>query len=158
MMVSDLLRYPDQQIAESLRRCREEIKPEKGFVNFNLAIIIEKMGIPNAKEREKVSAEMEWAALMDNFYLCSECPYFHGPSEFSKVKGLSGAGHYALRSIGGPVRIIHTESSELHYVQKMFMEFYALAPAHEYVESNGTRGELTSVGDIMGQLHGKVQP
>src|SRR5271166_1476682 len=97
LIVDDLKPYRDDQILAGLKRCREEIKPEKGFVTFNLAILIEKMGIPRGQDLENAEAQREWATVMDRFYLCNECPYFHGPMELSSFAGrLEPRGYAAL--------------------------------------------------------------
>ena len=154
LIVSDLSDYSDEQIYQGLKRCRQEIKPEKGFVVFNLAILLEKMGVPSAADREKAEAEAQWELLNEGlrFYSGSPGCYWVGGQPNLKM---SCRGQAALKRIGGMSKLESwAEQSEWHFTKKEFLKSYADQPAVDLVKQlNGgtgsSRGTLARVSEII---------
>ena len=154
MFVSDLHPYTDEQIFQGLKRCREEIKPIKGFVTFNLAILIEKMGIPKGESLEHAEAEVQWELLNENirFYDSEDTPgcYWVGqqPEQTMSPRGLA-----ALRRIGGTHKLSQwAKREDWHFTKRDFIESFTRHEDVQYaaalVSGTVSRGRLTKLSDI----------
>lgn len=155
MIVSDISEYSDEVIAHGLRRCRFEIKPEKGFVNFNAAILLEKMGVVAGSDRQRAEAEQSWQEITKGFWTCTGdcgCGYQHFDGRKPRFD-LIPKGEAVFRMVGGVNRITHTLISDIHFVRKDFMEAYE---THEDIENlNG----LPPAGSaVRGMLAGNRMP
>ena len=122
LMVSDLIQYTDEQIYRGLQRCRMEIVPERGFVTFSLAILLDKMGVVTGYRLEKAEAVLAWSQIAAEFYTCGDCDYQH-VSE-SKLRDISPKAAATLRVIGGCRRITHTLIRDIHFVERDFLEAF----------------------------------
>jgi hypothetical protein len=148
LMVSDLWGYPDGQIMHGLARSRAEIKPERGFVTFNLSILLEKMGIVTGQSRVEAEASTQWNCIAMSFYNCGDCDFQHVSER--KITGLSARGVAALKTIGGLARIVHTLIQDMHFVERDFMEAYKRQEAVENL--NALPPGDSPVGELVSQL------
>jgi hypothetical protein len=123
LFVADLSHFTDEQIRHGLARCRAEIKPMNGFVAFNVAVVLETMGVVCGESREKAEAALAWEAISKTFYVCSECDFQHCSVEISR---LTPRGRAAFRMIGGVRRIQGTYSKDIHFIQRDFLAAHAL--------------------------------
>ena len=154
MFVGDLQPYSDEQIFRGLKRCREEIQPVKGFVTFNLAILIDKMGVPKGEDLQQAEAEVQWDLLNRNIRWYDDgpgCYWVGGQPE------LSAKGSAALRRIGGWQKLENwAKHEEWHFTRRDFIDSCVRHEDIEYAaalpEASGKRGELTSVSDIVKQF------
>jgi hypothetical protein len=148
-MLSDVASYPDERIADGLARCRRTIKPIKGYVTFNVAILMENMGVmaePSPADARKAEAAAAWEQIRQGFYSCGDCDFQH--IEDKVLHGLSPQAAATFRMIGGKDRIIRTMIQDIHFVQKAFMDAYE---THENVTALGL-GAAPEVRDLAGMI------
>ena len=154
VMISDLDAYSEQQVLDGLKRCRLELKPEKGFVTLNLAVLLEKMGIPGSGERDRLEMARDWETVRGGFYLCSDCPYFHLDHRHDqRMEQLSDQGTAAYRRVGGATRILHRTPADLYFVERDFREQWQLAGS-----ALGDDSRLLPAAEVIARLVKPAEP
>jgi len=76
---------------------------------------------PVGGKRDKAEAQVAWEAIMEHFYTCPECDFYHYDS---KPFGISERAMRALRLVGGKDGIVHTKIADLHWVHEKFIRSF----------------------------------
>jgi len=156
-MVTDLWEYSDEQIFGALKRCRAEIKPERGFVTFSLAIVLEKMGVVVGDDRTKSDAMKTWEGLASTFYVADGCD-FHSVrvDKLEEIlQGLPVGIVKVWKLVGGYHRVEHTPIGELHFMQSDFIKACELRGKCGELEEEDL-DKLPSADSPVGQLIGEL--
>ena len=146
-MLYDIIQYTDEQIAYGLKRCRAEIKPINGFVTFNLAVLLGKMGlsVPTSEEAKEASALASWDRISLYFQkyigrnvhgVYGELRYFG--SSNSRHITLTDDDQRTLRLVGGWDRFGESwygEGESLSFLRKDWLSSYRHCDAIEYQEA-----------------------
>lgn len=103
---------------------------------------------PVGEKRDKAEAEIAWQKIMEHFYTCDECEFYHFDNKRFHV---SDRAMGALGMIGGTERIIHTTIADLHWVHDKFIEAWETAgdeiKLHE-LGSGERGGGMMRLGEI----------
>lgn len=141
LFVEDLAKLPDDKIAGSLARCRQEIRGKNGFPPvLTIADILDRAGVVTDGEAEEAECRAAWDALQNYIrrHVVRNPEGVYEERDFVGNRGrvprpeLPRRIRDTIRRVGGWQATVNPSPGDYPFVQRRFYEEYRAWAATEY--------------------------